>query len=135
MKQWDCTECELLDGGMLFCMGVCLGFVHIECNKQHQEQIVISMRTGMLVDSTKQEISWDQIVKILNYAKAIWMYQFCKYCCAMTCVCSIICIISASCYSEVNLHSFVKLFKFCGTRKCTLRLALDGTFRGATECG
>ena len=46
-----------MDGGMLFCMGVCLGFVHIECNKQHQEQIVISMRTGMLVDSTKQEIS------------------------------------------------------------------------------
>ena len=50
MKQWDCTECELLDGGMLFCMGVCFGFVHIECNKQHHVQIVISMRTGMLVD-------------------------------------------------------------------------------------
>jgi hypothetical protein len=53
----------------------------------------------------------------------------------MVCVCSIISVISASYYSEVNVHGFVQLFKFCGTRKCTLSLALDGTFRGATERG
>jgi len=51
------------------------------------------------------------------------------------CVCSIISVISALYYIEVNLHGFVKLFKFRGTRKCTLRLALDGAFRGATERG
>jgi hypothetical protein len=42
---------------------------------------------------------------------------------------------SASYYSEVNLHGFVKLFKFRGTQKCTLHLALDGAYRGATKCG
>lgn len=29
----------------------------------------------------------------------------------------------------------MKLFTFCGTRKCTLHLALGGAFRGATEPG
>jgi hypothetical protein len=29
----------------------------------------------------------------------------------------------------------VKLFKFRGTLKCTLHLALDGAFRGATKHG
>ena len=61
----------------------------------------------------------------------------------MICICSIVSIlsasyyivISASYYIEVNLHGFVKLFKFRGTWKCTLRLALDGAFRGATEHG
>ena len=53
----------------------------------------------------------------------------------MICVCRIISVISASYYSEVNLHGFVKIFKFRGTRKCTLHLSLDGAFRGATECG
>ena len=53
----------------------------------------------------------------------------------MICVCSIINVISASCYSEVNLRGFVKLFQFRGTRKCTLYLALDGAFCGATEQG
>jgi hypothetical protein len=31
------------------------------------------------------------------------------------------------------MHGFIKLFKFRGTRKCTLRLALDGALRDATE--
>ena len=53
----------------------------------------------------------------------------------MICICSIIIIISASYYSEVNLNGFVTLFKFCGMQKCTLCLALDGAFRGATERG
>ena len=53
----------------------------------------------------------------------------------MICVCSIISVISASYYGEVNRHGFVKLFKFCGTRKFTLHLVLDGTFRGAIEPG
>jgi len=50
-------------------------------------------------------------------------------------LCSIISVISASYYNEVNIHGYVKLFKFCGTRKCTLQLALDGAYRGATEQG
>jgi len=29
----------------------------------------------------------------------------------------------------------MKLFKFCGAWKCTLHLALDGAYRGATERG
>jgi hypothetical protein len=53
----------------------------------------------------------------------------------MICVCSIISIISASYYNEDNLHGFVKMFKFRHTRKCTLHLALDGAYRGATEHG
>ena len=53
----------------------------------------------------------------------------------MICICRIISVIPASYYSEVNLHGFVKLFKFHGTQKCTLHLALDGEFRGATERG
>ena len=53
----------------------------------------------------------------------------------MICVCSIIIAISASYYSEVNFHGFVKVFKFRGTRKCTLHLALDGALCGATERG
>jgi hypothetical protein len=53
----------------------------------------------------------------------------------MICVCSIISVISASYYSEVNLHGFVKLYKFRGTQKGTLHLALDGAFHGATERG
>jgi len=42
---------------------------------------------------------------------------------------------SSSYYSEVNLHDFVKLFKLRGTLNCTLHLALDGAFCGATEHG
>ena len=53
----------------------------------------------------------------------------------MICVCCIIIVISASYYSEANLHGFVKLFQFRGTLKCTLYLALDGTFCGAAERG
>jgi len=53
----------------------------------------------------------------------------------MVCLCSIINIISASYYSEVNLHDFVKLFPFRGTLKCTLHLALDGSFCGVAEHG
>jgi hypothetical protein len=48
-------------------------------------------------------------------------------------ICSIISVLYASYYSEVNLHGFVKFFKFHGTWKCTLHLALDGDYRGATE--
>jgi hypothetical protein len=51
----------------------------------------------------------------------------------MICVCSTVSIISISYCSEVNLHGCVKLFKFRGMRKCTLHLALDGAFVGATE--
>ena len=40
---------------------------------------------------------------------------------------------SASYYSDVNPHGFVNIFKFRCTRECTLHLALDGVFRGATE--
>jgi len=36
-------------------------------------------------------------------------------------------------YNEVNLHGFMKLFNFHGMRKCTLHLALDGAFHGATK--
>ena len=50
-------------------------------------------------------------------------------------VCSIIIVVSASHYSAVNLHGFVKLFKFRGTRKCSLGLALDGALCGAAERG
>ena len=53
----------------------------------------------------------------------------------MICVCSIIIVISASYYNAVKLHGFVKIFKFRGTLKCTLRLALDGALCGATERG
>jgi hypothetical protein len=53
----------------------------------------------------------------------------------MICVCSIIIVISALYYSEVNLYGFVKPYKFRGTRECTLYLALDGVYRGATKCG
>ena len=53
----------------------------------------------------------------------------------MICVCSIISIISASYYSEVNLHDFVKLLQFRGTLKCTLHLALGGSFCGAAGRG
>jgi len=53
----------------------------------------------------------------------------------MICICRIISYIPPSYYSEVNLYDFVKLFKFCGTQKCTLHLALGGAFRGATERG
>ena len=53
----------------------------------------------------------------------------------MICVCSIVSVISASYYIAVNLHGVMKLFKLCGTRKCTLHLALDGVFRGVTERG
>jgi hypothetical protein len=53
----------------------------------------------------------------------------------MICECSAISAISASYCSEVNLHGFVELFKFRGTHKCTLHLALDGALCGATERG
>ena len=56
-----------------------------------------------------------------------------QYSCAMICVCSIISITSASYYNDVNLHGFVKLFKLHGTLKCTLHLAPDGAFCGATS--
>ena len=56
-----------------------------------------------------------------------------QYSCAMICVCSIISITSASYYNDVNLRGFVKLFKLHGTLKCTLHLALDGAFCGATS--
>jgi len=48
----------------------------------------------------------------------------------MICVCSVISVISASYYSEVNLYGFVERMQ-----KCTLHLAMDGAFCGATECG
>jgi hypothetical protein len=51
------------------------------------------------------------------------------------CVRSITIVISDSYYGEVNLHDFVKLFKSHGMWKCTLHLALDGAFCGATERG
>ena len=53
----------------------------------------------------------------------------------MICVCSIISDISASYYHEINLPGFVKIFKLRGMWICTLRLALDGPFCGAPECG
>ena len=49
----------------------------------------------------------------------------------MICVCITIIVKSASCYSAVNRHGFVEIFKFCGARKCTVHLALDGALCGA----
>jgi hypothetical protein len=51
------------------------------------------------------------------------------------CVCSIFSVISASYYSEDGLYVFVKLFKLCDMWKCTLFLALDVAFHGASEQG
>jgi len=45
----------------------------------------------------------------------------------------VISVISPSYYNEVNFHGFMKLFNFHGMWKCTLHLALDGAFHGATK--
>ena len=52
--------------GMLFCVGLCLGFVYTEHNKRHEERIEIRFLTGKLGDILEAStFPGHQVVKIV----------------------------------------------------------------------